>query len=98
ASMCMTREGTMTDIAISADKLARYLQVAANQRKRALAKAIQLYGADHGVVVEQSAEVAELELVIGQLAAVGGVEAVEIRGFPPEAVRVETGPISFGDD
>lgn len=48
-------------------KLAKYLQIAANQRKRALTKFIQDYGPESSTVSEVHAEVAELDMQINQL-------------------------------
>lgn len=66
------------NIGIPDHKLAKYLQIAANQRKRAVAKFITDYGPESATVAELSSEVAELELAINTLikqSAKGGIKA-----------------------
>lgn len=53
-----------TEVQITPNKLAKYLQIAANQRKRALAKFVQDYGPESATVSECNTEIAELELAI----------------------------------
>lgn len=57
----------MANINIDEAKLAKYLQVAVNQRKRALAKFIQDYGPNSATVAECQGEVAELEVEINNM-------------------------------
>lgn len=52
---------------ITPAKLAKYLQIANNQRKRALNKFIADYGPESATVAEIHGEVAELELEINSL-------------------------------
>lgn len=56
-----------TSINIDAHRLAKYLTVAAAQRKRALNKFIQDYGPESSVTAECQAEIAELELAINEV-------------------------------
>lgn len=48
-------------------KLAKYLQVTLNQRKRGMTKLTADYGADSAAVHEAAAEVSDLEIVINGL-------------------------------
>lgn len=52
---------------ITPAKLAKYLQIAAAQRKRALTKFVQDYGPESATVAECHGEVAELEIEINNL-------------------------------
>lgn len=55
------------DIDITAGQLAKYLQIAANQRKRAATKFIQDYGPQSATVAEVQAEIAELDMTINKI-------------------------------
>lgn len=55
------------NVGISDAKLAKYLQIAANQRKRAVAKFINDYGPESATVAEVQAECAELDMAINTL-------------------------------
>lgn len=55
------------EIDIPAAQLAKYLQIAANQRKRAANKFIQDYGPQSATVTEVQAEIAELDLTINKI-------------------------------
>lgn len=48
-------------------QLAKYLQIAANQRKRAATKFVQDYGPTSATVAEVNSEIAELDTVINTL-------------------------------
>lgn len=48
-------------------QLAKYLQIAANQRKRAAAKFVQDYGPSSATVVEVQGEIADLDQTISKL-------------------------------
>lgn len=53
-----------TQVDIAPVKLAKYLQIAVNQRKRALAKFVTDYGPESATVAECNTEISELELAI----------------------------------
>lgn len=55
------------NLGLSDSKLAKYLQIAANQRKRALTKFVTDYGPESATVAECSGEIAELEMCINSL-------------------------------
>lgn len=55
------------EIDISPAQLAKYLQIAANQRKRAASKFIQDYGPQSATVAEVQAEIAELDMTINKI-------------------------------
>lgn len=57
----------INNIGIPDAKLAKYLQIAANQRKRALNKFVQDYGPESATVAECNGEIAEIELAINTL-------------------------------
>lgn len=54
-------------MAISPQKLAKYLSIAAAQRKRAATKFITDYGPESATVTEVQAEIAELDMEISAL-------------------------------
>lgn len=60
---------------ISDAKLAKYLQIAANQRKRALNKFVQDYGPESATVSECNGEIAEIEIAINTLIKTAAKEA-----------------------
>lgn len=55
------------EIDIAPSQLAKYLQIAANQRKRAATKFIQDYGPASATVAEVQAEIAELDMTINKI-------------------------------
>lgn len=55
------------ELDIAPTQLAKYLQIAANQRKRAATKFIQDYGPESATVTEVQAEIAALDLTINKI-------------------------------
>lgn len=58
---------TVNNLGIPDLKLAKYLQIAVKQRKRALQKFVDDYGPESSTVAECSGEIAELEIAINSL-------------------------------
>jgi hypothetical protein len=59
----------MTEVNISREKLVKYLKTAEQQRRRAATKFVDDYGPNSSVVMEISAELAELGAAINTLMA-----------------------------
>lgn len=59
----------MISVNLEREKLTKYLQIAANQRKRAAAKFVQDYGPSSATVKEVSQEIANLDLEINRITA-----------------------------
>lgn len=55
------------NVNIDKDKLIKYLDIAAKQRKRAAAKFVQDYGPSSATVKEVTQEIAQLDLEISRL-------------------------------
>lgn len=55
------------DLDLAPAQLAKYLQIAANQRKRAATKFIQDYGPESATVAEVHAEIASLDTTINKV-------------------------------
>lgn len=58
-----------TTVDIESQELVKYLQIAAKQRKRALAKFTEDYGPGSATVKECGAEIARLDMAINKLLA-----------------------------